>query len=94
MLIKKVGNAMSANLVISMMSLDDNVSNAQMKLPSLLLVMRKEKPFLVKLDSNSHLLVLVVLTELTIVGSLILPMESFVINASLDMEDLLITELV
>jgi len=79
---------MSANLVISMMSLDDNVSNAQMKLPSL------EKPFLVKLDSNSHLLVLVVLTELTIVGSLILPMESFVINASLDMEDLLITELV
>ena len=69
MLIKKVGNAMSANLVISMMSLDDNVSNAQMKLPSLLLVMRKEKPFLVKLDSNSHLLVLVVLTELTIVGS-------------------------
>jgi len=93
-LIKKVGNAMSANLVISMMSLDDNVSNAQMKLPSLLLVMRKEKPFLVKLDSNSHLLVLVVLTELTIVGSLILPMESFVINASLDMEDLLITELV
>ena len=65
-----------------------------MKLPSLLLVMKKEKPFLVKLDSNSHLLVLVVLTELTIVGSLILPMESFVINASLDMEDLLITELV
>lgn len=84
----------SVGLGITMMSIENNVSNAQMRPPSLPHVMKMETRSHVRQASSSQLMEPVVLTESTIVGSLILLMERFVTNVSLDMEDQLIIELV
>lgn len=84
----------SVGLGITMMSIENNVSNARMKPPSLPHVTRKETRSHARQASSSQLMEPVVLTESTIVGSLILLMERFVTNVSLDMEDQLIIELV